>query len=251
MFRITTSFIAVLLAVVLTTELSAQDSNPRARDILNKYVQAVGGYETLSSVETMKAVSTVVQHSSVGDKESSAEYTNTRMRSHARWVNRSSVGTDFAFDGSKNWMKSKNGKPKLHEANRYPFDCRDPITYPLHLVDFRGSFEFVGETELRGKPAYRLKVEPVEPEPTDRVRMTPRELVFDSQTGLLLKIVHESKTVELGDYRDVGGILVPFQYSIDFDLFDVSSQSKVTISSMELDIELDENLLSLGDAADD
>ena len=209
---------------------SVQDAEPTAAEILNRYVEAVGGHETLGSVATMKSVSTVTQHQIVGGKETSSEYKITKLRSQERWVKRCSMGPDSAFDGSKYWMKQKEGKKiESLEASRYPYDCLDPIVYSLHLADFPGTIKFAGKNELGDKPVFRLKVEPAVPETSNKIRLTPRELVFDVKTGLLLKIVHDGKVVELEDYREVEGMLVPFRYIVTYNLGVIYSKSKICL----------------------
>lgn len=238
-------FFIALLNLLVATMSFGQDKTPIVRKILDRYVEAVGGEELLSTVKTLKTVSTVAMQQKVGDTETKSEYTTTLIRSKNRWVRRNSLGHDFAFDGKAYWMKRKNGEPVLQDAPRYPFDFRDPISYPLHLANFSGEIEYQGKAKLNGKSVYRLTVEPVVPVPELRVRMTPRELLFDVKSGLLLKIVFESKTVELKKYREASGVLVPFQYDIDFNLGDISSKFKLAIDSLEFDIEIDEDLLSL------
>ena len=101
------------------------------------------------------------------------------------------------------------------------------------------------------KPVFRLKVEPAVPETSNKIRLTPRELVFDVKTGLLLKIVHDGKVVELEDYREVEGMLVPFRYIVTYNLGVIYSKSKITSNSIEFNVKLDEDLLSLDCDVDD
>ena len=251
MIRITIVLVLITLMNFSVAEESVgQDATPTAREILQKYVQATGGEEALASVSTMKLIAKEVGRVKVDEKDTEVESTITLLQSDKRWAKVNSSATDFGFDGSRHWMKRKNGQSQFYETPRYPFDCSNPVSYPLHLADFPGTINFAGKTEIGGKPAYRLTVEPAIPEPSDRIRMTPRELVFDAETGLLLKIVHESKTVEFADYREVDEIMVAFEQRVTTRFNDISAEYKTTTESIEFDIVLEDSLLSPGEVND-
>ena len=251
MFRITIVLVLIpLISCFVVEESVGQDATPTANEILQKYVQATGGEEALSSVSTMKLVTKEVGRVKVGDDEGTYESTITRLQFDKRWVKINSQATDFGFDGSRYWMRHEDGQSQFYEAPRYPFDCFNPVSYPLHLADFPGTIDFAGKTEIGGKPAYRLKVEPAVPEPSDRVRMTPQELVFDAETGLLVKIVHEARIVEFADYREVDEIMVSFKQKIATKFSDILTEFEVTTESIEFDIQLQDRLLSPDEAND-
>ena len=109
-------------------------------------------------------------------------------------------------------------------------------------MSFSGNLEFAGKTNVGSKSAFRIAIKPSDREPTDRIRMTPFELVFDVETGLLLQVLHEAKKVEFSDYRDVDGILVPFQQKSTYRYADIVAEYKIAITSIELSLKLEESL---------
>lgn len=249
MIRIAIVLVLVPLINFFVSDLSVgQDATPTAREILQKYVQAIGGEETLSSVSTMKLVANEAGRRVIpAEKDNTSKSTTTLLRSNKRWALLYSPGTDFGFDGARYWMRPTNGQSSFREAPRYPFDSRDPVSYALHLADFPGTIDFAGKTDIGGKPAYRLKVEPAVSEPSNKIRMTPRELVFDAKTGFLLKVVHDYQTVEFADYREVDEIMVSFERKITSQVADISTEHMVTTKSIEFGIKLEDSLLSPGE----
>jgi len=120
-----------------------------------------------------------------------------------------------AFTGSEGWM-GMPGRP-LREMHGPDLDAA-AIDADLHLpadlkqmiskADFRGT-EKIGDHEV-----YQLFA--------SREGKTPLRLYFDTQSGLLVRMVRYGETalgrlptqIDYADYRDVDGVKVPFRWTL-------------------------------------
>ena len=226
------------MSVLVTDSSFGQKTDPTVDDILQEYIQALGGEETLNSVTSMKLSASQTVHNDEGTSES----TDTMLVSGGRWIIRNSQGVRSGFDGSRHWIQPKGYEPKWQTEIRYPFNLRDPVAYPLHLLRFPGTLTFAGQTKVGDFSAFRVCVQPSEPEPTDKIRQTPLEFLFDAKTGLLIQVVFEARKVEFSDYRDVDGVMIPFQRRSTYRFADISSQYETLIQSIEVNPKLDDGL---------
>lgn len=238
--RLFFSFLVVGWFLVSSVPLAGQESQPDVDAVLQKYIQALGGKELLESVSTMKVATSGKGYNL--DDENRFEFTNTLLVSRPRWV---SIGdrARFGFDGTDRWNQFGGQEPSIHTEIRYHAIESDPVSYPLHLLSFPGKLTVAGRTKLADNSAVKVLAEPERPEPLDRIRQTPKEFYFDSETGLLLRIVFEAKTVDFSDYRDVEGIKIPFRQTSTFRFHDVATDYEITIDSIEINPELDAKLL--------
>lgn len=232
----------------------AQPAEPSARQILQSYVQAVGGKKKLESISTMKLVRSEFGRNKIEGKTTEHKKTPTILRSKKRWIKTTTGSTDFGFDGSDYWVKHPKSPKKISPWVLPPFDYRDPVAFPLylskHVVDGKlsGIVEFAGEVKIDGKLAYRLKFKSAFPELTGTLRALPKELVFSAETGLPIKLIDRNRTLQFRDYRQVDGIMVSFQQFTQFNVADIKSQYKHKIVSIEFNVEIDEKLLLPVDA---
>ena len=183
---------------------------PTADQIIDKYVQAIGG---------KAAVEKITSRSAKGTFDMPAMGVNTPVETYSKAPNKSVFILDIpgfgmvreGYDGTVAWaqdpqlgMREKTGVElaQMKLASEFHRDVKLKQLFPKMVVKGK---EKVGERE-----AYVIEATPAEG--------GPEKWYFDTQTGLLLRQDMEAEnpqgkvpvTVIFEDYRDVDGVKIPF-----------------------------------------
>jgi len=190
-----------LAALVAAPGAAAQDTVPTVDRIVARYVEAAGGREAIARLHTR-----VTRGSFVEDVPSEGPATSTRFEAGAlvpgmlllTWC--FPGRTDRAgSDGSVGWethggtVRCSDGIVRSKEA--FVFDPQAPLRVREYFRDLAVS----GTVRVGGRDAWEVT--------TDR-RDAHFALYFDVETGLLVRIGYYW---ELGDYREVDGVMIPFR----------------------------------------
>jgi photosynthetic reaction center cytochrome c subunit len=187
-------------------------SLPTADQILDKYVQAVGGAEAIEKITSRTEKGTLTGFG--GSRfpiEVYAKAPNLRMS-----VMHTPHGDSItAYDGQRGWL-SGMGRPR-HEVTgpelqpmrlnadfRFPADAKEVFTQfrllPPEKLGDQSAYVVMGF--IRGEPAAKM--------------------YFDEQSGLLLRLVQFTQTalgllpaqIDYADYREADGVKVPFRWTL-------------------------------------
>lgn len=183
-----------------------------ADDILNKYLQAVGGSTALEKIssEVQKGKLNLTQGvqfpMEIYLKEPGMRSVVTHLPS----------GTGFeTVNGQSGWTLVP-GRP-LRNMNRGDFQAAS-IDADLHLAaHLKTSFK-----DLKVRPDQQIGGRTVNVIQARNPNLPPVELYFDQQSGLLVRMVRyvdsplgrNPTQVDYSDYRDVAGIKQPFQWTV-------------------------------------
>lgn len=213
---------------------------PTADQIMDKYIQALGGEERLARITSLSAKGTYAGFDTDLGKVPVEVYAKFPGES-TTIVHRSEKAQNITtYDGRNGWIvmtntvlpvKSLSGG-ELDNA-RLDAEMFFPAGIKKYLQDWRTGFPPITvddhETQV---------VQATAPGGT-RVK-----LFFDAKSGLLLRVARFANTVlglnpsqvDYSDYRDVGGVKVPFHWTLtwtdgrsDFDMTDV--QTNVAIDA--------------------
>jgi hypothetical protein len=175
--------------------------------ILNRYIEAVGGKETIEMLASRVCSGKEINDFSSGDHPS---YESWHLQAHYKtptsycietWS--SEGGYSEGFDGRTSWVKDKCGvrTEPVAGGNKLAF-LLDPRG-PLHVELYFPELKYVGMSAVNGKEVHAL--EPANLKPAHY------KLYFSSETGLLVAIGHYWS---LEDYRRVDGVIVPHRLSV-------------------------------------
>jgi hypothetical protein len=187
-------------------------AGPTVDDIINRYLTAVGGADTMKTVTSREMNGTIMAMGSESAIELYTKAPNKRVSiSHISPTSDSYT----AFDGTVGWLAS-TGKPAREMSPGEAFASSLDADFYL-VADLKQIFPQL----RRGRP---VEIDGVT---CDTVSGTkPGEpsvsFAFDSKTGLLVRMVRYSATpmgrmptqIDYADYRDAGGVKIPFRWTL-------------------------------------
>lgn len=172
---------------------------PKVDDILNRYIEAVGGREALQRLTTRVCIGREITdlssrehpiyerfHFEAYSKIPSNYYTKT-------WTDAGNYVR--AFDGTTGWIKDRCGMHSDERANSDRLDWLLNPQFALRVKEYYRDLTLEGTQKVRGYTVYVLESPSVH-----------RPLFFDTASGLLIGFGHNW---EIHDYREVDGILYP------------------------------------------
>ena len=211
---------------------------PAADDILNRYIQALGGAERLAVLTSFVGKGSYEGFDSYHGKVALEVYAKaTGQRTViAHTQNGDSVTT---YDGRNAWIMGPD-KP-VSVLQLVPGGDMDGIKLDLDLAFPRGLKQALTDWRT-GFPTTLINDRPVQVVQAlaggSRVK-----LFFDKETGLLTRVVRYSKTIvgpvpiqiDYSDYRDVAGAKMPFQWRLTW----TDGQSMYILDDVQPNVAID------------
>ena len=194
--------IIVLIAVPLIVAESdkASEPVPTVDEVLDRYIEALGGRDALEKLTTRTVTGTQV--TDLMSREWSS-YEKNWVKGYSRVPNSyymaiGSYGIAHAdgFDGKVGWTKDECGvkvNERLGPEDRLAW-VLNPQS-PLQVDKLWPGLKYEGTEIVRGMTVYVLNTPGMH-----------RPMFFDSATGLLVAFGHN---FEIDDYREVDGVMVP------------------------------------------
>jgi hypothetical protein len=234
---------AVILEMVRAPSISHEKPGtaiglPLLDQILEKYVQSLGGKEPIQKRTTLVI-------------KGSFEYQGKRGTTNGYWKAPNKFGTVMdspeygraseGYDGSVAWtnnpqsgLREKSGQ-ELSMAKR-----SSDFYYPLHLHELYPKMILKGEQKLGDRRTYLVEADPGD---GSLVRM-----YFDAETGLIARTDTKSDSPQgrmtttwyLGDYREVDGIKAAFSRRRP----NATGDFVVNVSEVLRDVPIDDSIFS-------
>ena len=190
---------------------AAKSPEPPSPDTLvDNFVKAAGGAPAIEKVSTriMKGSSTVNGHSVPIDILAKDNKRLSIM--HA-----SSGDSLTAFDGHAGWLGNP-GRPArdMNRAESEAAQLDADLHLPLHIKTIFHELQPGPPTTIAGRKAYQVV--------GVREGKPPVRLFFDAESGLLVRLLRYADTpfgdnpteVDYADYRDLGGVKMPYRWTI-------------------------------------
>lgn len=227
------------IAAAVLFAFSLQAAELTVDEILAKNADARGGAAKLAAVKTMRLTGKL----SMGGME--APFTMAKKRPEMvkmEFTIQGMTGTQ-AYDGTTGWMVMPfMGKKDPEQMSG------DMLKELKEQADFDGPFidyakkghkvELLGNADLEGTPAYKLKLTTKEGSETT--------VYLDAETFLEVKMEAKRKMqgqeiegeTTLGNYQEVEGLLIPF--SIEIKPKGAPAGQTITVEKAEINPELDD-----------
>ena len=213
-------------------------ASPTADELLDRYIQAVGGAQRLAGLTSFAAKGSYDGFDSYHGKVALEVYAkNAGERTVI--VHTQNGDNVTAYDGQSAWITGPD-KP-VSVLQLAPGGDLDGVRLDADLA-FPNRLK-QALTELRaGFPTTLIDDRPVQVVQAmaggSRVK-----LFFDRQTGLLTRVVRYSKTIvgpvptqiDYSDYRDVAGVKMPFQWRLTW----TDGQSMFTVDDLQPNVAID------------
>jgi hypothetical protein len=197
-----------LLVLLGTAPALAQ---PTLDQVLEKYVQAVGGPSAFEKVTSrvMKGAVEVPDDNTTGTVEVYAKAPDLYRATY----NFPGYGiVELVLAGDRGWKKDPDAGVSNMSRNDVTNNQRDHSFYrETRLKDLYPKMEMAGTAQLEGRSVVLVAATPAGGQ--------AEKLYFDAETGLLVKHDFERITLEDGivqnevvyrDYRDAGGVKLPY-----------------------------------------
>jgi hypothetical protein len=191
----------------------------KAEEILDRYLQAIGGTQRLASVTSITATGTSVGFGGFGGGGAVQFYAKAPDQRTTIIEFKDAPGRDAstrAFDGTTGWIKTPLtvlGEYQLsgNELDGAKLDAQ--LTFPGQIKQVLTNLRTLQPATIDDK-----ECDTVQGNGPGRVFVT---MYFDTQTGYLVRTVRYAASpigrmptqVDYGDYRDVNGVKIPFKYT--------------------------------------
>ena len=187
-------------------------SGPTADQVIDKYVQALGGAAAIQKVSSRveKGNAEVM-----GQKTAITVYAKAPDK-RASYMSTPKGDSITAYNGAAGGWLGNPGRP-IHDMSVAEAAAAS-LDADLHFAtDLKTIF-----TELKSAPAARIGDHETNVLIGARTNQPPVKLYFDKQSGLLVRQVRFSDTIlglnptqiDYADYRDVNGVKTPFRWTL-------------------------------------
>jgi len=191
---------------------AAAQNLPTGEQVLDKYLQAVGGEEALQKIHSRVEKGTVTFGANKFPVEVFAKAPNKRVS----LVHTPNGDNITAFDGQSGWLGNPGPRPP-----------RSMSPSELEASSFDATFDLPVElkkmfTQTRVRPSEKIGGHDAVQVIGMREGKPPVRLFFDKDSGLLLRSIRYVETplgrnptqIDYADYRSEGGVKVPFQWTV-------------------------------------
>lgn len=245
---------STLLAVVAALGLGSHAFGQEADELLEQHFEAVGGRDAIEAVETMR----ITGHTTMG-QGMEAPYT-------IYWAKPDKIRLEFtlqgqvgvqAYDGEIAWMHM----PFMGaaEPQNMPEDqvkemeqMADMVEGPLFDYQDKGhTVEYLGEEEIEGTPAHKLKVV-MESGDESIVYLDAEHFIQIRQENKRTMGDQEVETVTtFGNYKEVGGLLLPFAITTTVKNAPAeASAQEITMDTYEFGVDVSDVQFSMPEVAE-
>ena len=185
---------------------------PKPEELLDKYLAAVGGAAVVEKITSRGQKGKLLVF---GGQSFPAEVYSKAPDKRVSIMHLQGGDSVTGFDGQRGWM-SVPGRPahmmssSENESARLDAD----LYFPVHAKTLYPKFTVKTGEKIDGHDTYLVE--------GHEEGRPPLRLYFDTQTGLLLRMVRYAQSplglnptqIDYADYRDVDGIKVPFWWTV-------------------------------------
>jgi photosynthetic reaction center cytochrome c subunit len=190
----------------------AQAGLPPADQFFDKYLAAVGGADAVQKITSRVGKGTLT---GFGGQHFPVDIYDKAPGKSSFFMHLPGGDSTISFDGHTGWLGTPGRAPHIMipdeiEAARMDGD----LSLPVHLKTLRQKFVTEPSEKIDGHDTVQV---------TGRSEgQPPLHFYFDSQSGLLLRLVRYNETplgrlptqIDYSDYRDTDGVKIPFHWTL-------------------------------------
>jgi photosynthetic reaction center cytochrome c subunit len=223
--------------------ITKDDTQPPGAQVLDKYIQALGGQEKLNGLKSFTATGNqggYVQVKGGGQFEIYAKAPDQRTV-RVTYKDAPDRGNQTrSFNGTKGWVTTPRALLGEYEVTGSELDGLHfdaDLAFPGNIKTFLTNLRVGYPDNIDGKEVVVLQ------------GRGPRNLLvtlyFDKQSGLLVREIRYGRTpigrvpsqVDYSDYRDVQGIKFPFQYKFQW----LDGRDTYQLTEVKVNVPIDES----------
>jgi hypothetical protein len=235
-----TPSLAALYAASATDEaediIQPARNGPSAEQILDKYVQAIGGAQKLGGITSFIGKGTSAGYGPEGTRP--IEIFARAPGSRTTIIHTLDGDNTTTFDGRSGWIAAPHKPVPLMALSGSDLDgirLDAELTFPARIKETLGQWRAGLATEIDDKP-----VQVVQGTGAGGVLAT---FYFDGASGLLVRLVRYASSkvgrlptqIDYADYRDVSGIKVPFKFKMTW----LDGLEDVQLTDVQLNVPID------------
>ncbi|HET7891104.1 MAG TPA: c-type cytochrome [Candidatus Sulfotelmatobacter sp.] len=194
-----------------STPAKSENSGPSADQLLDRYVQAVGGAAAVDKVNSRIMTGTI----DFGGTSLPIDIYAKEPEQRISFTHMPEGDNVTAFNGKEGWLGTP-GHPlrEMHGSDLDGASIDADLHLPTHLKTMFTELRTEGSEKIGDHNAY-VVVGRREPKP-------PIRLYFDEQSGLLLRLLRFGETalgwmptqIDYTDYRDTNGVRIPYRWTL-------------------------------------
>ena len=190
------------------------EARPSPTEILDKYLQALGGAAQLAKLTSFTAKGTYAGFDT--DHKEIPVDIYAKAPNQRTWIIHMQDGESYrVFDGRNGWWEGPDAPASetLTSGNLDRYRLEALVAFPAGIKNAFQGWK-VGRTAIDGRPVQILQ--------GTNPPLLPVNLYFDTKSGLLVRLVRWNATpvgpvpteINYDDYRDVAGIKMPFTWTV-------------------------------------
>jgi hypothetical protein len=188
-----------------------QNAGPTGQQLLDKYVQSVGGAAAVEKVTSRVMTGTI----DVGGKSLPIDIYSKDPEKRISFTHMPEGDSVTAFDGHEGWLGTP-GHPlrEMHGGDLDGASIDADLHLATHLKAMFSAMQVQGVEKVGERESYVVVGE--------RDGKPPVQLYFDQQTGLLIRLVRFGETalgrmptqIDYADYREADGLKIPYRWTL-------------------------------------
>lgn len=192
-------------------EGTKENSAPAADQLLDKYVQAVGGASAIDKVATRVMKGTI----DFSGKSLPIDIYCKDPEERISFAHMQEGDSVTAFNGHEGWLGIP-GHPlrEMHGSDLDGASIDADLHLATHLKQMFTKMQVRGTEKIGERDTYEVVGQ--------REGKTPIQLYFDQQTGLLVRLVRYGETalgwlptqIDYAEYRDDSGVKIPYRWTL-------------------------------------
>jgi photosynthetic reaction center cytochrome c subunit len=188
-----------------------EGTGPTAEQLLDKYVQAVGGAAAIGKV-TSRVMKGEIDF---GGKSLPIDIYSKDPDKRISFTHMPEGDSVTAFNGHEGWLGMPGGRLReMHGGDVDGASIDADLHLATHLKLMFSEIKMLGREKIGDHETYVMVGQ--------REGKTPIRLYFDEQTGLLVRLERSGETalgqmptqIDYADYRDADGVKIPYQWTL-------------------------------------
>jgi photosynthetic reaction center cytochrome c subunit len=199
------------MAEAKVVEGTGAAAGPTAEQLIDKYLQAVGGAAVIDKLTSRVMKGTIT----FGDRNIPIDIYAKDPDKRISFTHTPDGDSVTAFDGREGWLGNP-GRParEMHGSELDAAAMDADLHFATHLKGMFRTTEVRGTEKVNDHDAYLVVGE--------REGKTPLRLYFDEKSGLLVRLVRYGDTplglmptqIDYADYKEAGGVKVPYRWTL-------------------------------------